>query len=90
MTSGGPLLGVGHGRRPEPESLLDRVSAAFVARPGASLGELAAAARVSRTTLHHAIGGRRQVVTAVGNHAVDVCGAALRAAVEQAPDPEPV
>jgi AcrR family transcriptional regulator len=70
--------------------LLDRVSAAFVARPGASLGELAAAARVSRTTLHHAIGGRRDVVAAVGNHAVDVCGAALRAAVEQAPDPDPV
>jgi AcrR family transcriptional regulator len=89
MTSG-PLLGPPGVRRAEPESLLDRVTAAFVARPGASLGELAAAARVSRTTLHQAIGGRRDVVTAVGNHAVDRCGAALRAAVEQAPDPDPV
>jgi TetR/AcrR family transcriptional repressor of lfrA len=87
--SAGPILGP-PARRLEPETLLDRVTAAFVARPGASLGELAASAGVSRTTLHQAIGGRREVVAAVGNHAVDRCGAALRTAVEQAPDRDPV
>ncbi len=86
----GPILGPPVPRRPEPQSLLDRVTAAFVARPGASLGELAAAAGVSRTTLHQTLGGRREVITAVGNHAVDQCGAALRAAVEHTPDPDPV
>lgn len=86
----GPILGTSSPRRPEPETLLDRVTAAFVARPGASLGELAAGARVSRTTLHQTLGGRRELVAAVANHAVDRCGAALRAAVDQAPDPDPV
>jgi AcrR family transcriptional regulator len=71
-------------------TLLDRVTDAFVARPGASLGELAAAAGIGRTTLHEAIGGRREVMVAVANHAVDRCAAALRAAVEEAPEPDPV
>jgi len=71
-------------------TLLDRVTDAFVARPGASLGELAAAAGIGRTTLHEAIGGRREVVVAVANHAVDRCASALRVAVEEAPDEDPV
>ena len=71
-------------------SLLDRVTDAFVARPGASLGELAAAAGVGRTTLHEAIGGRREVVVAVAEHAVDRCAAALRVAVDEAPDRDPI
>jgi AcrR family transcriptional regulator len=86
----GPILGTPVARRSEPETLLDRVTAAFVARPGASLSELAAGARVSRTTLHQTLGGRRELIAAVAGHAVDRCGAALRAAVDQAPDPDPV
>jgi AcrR family transcriptional regulator len=87
-----PLLapaGFTTARAPD-RTLLDRVTEAFVARPGASLGELAAAAGVGRTTLHQAIGGRREVVVAVANHAVDRCAAALRVAVDQAPDRDPV
>lgn len=71
-------------------TLLDRVTDAFVARPGASLGELAAAAGIGRTTLHEAIGGRREVVVAVAEHAVDRCAAALRVAVDEAPDRDPI
>ena len=84
VPTGAPAHGSG---RP---TLLDRITDAFVARPGASLGELAAAAGIGRTTLHEAIGGRRDVVVAVANHAVDRCAAALRVALEEAPEQDPV
>jgi AcrR family transcriptional regulator len=91
MDSRPPLIPAGPAATGSAErTLLDRVTEAFVARPGASLGELAAAAGIGRTTLHQAIGGRRGVVVAVANHAVDRCAAALRVAVEEAPDPDPV
>ena len=71
--------------RPGPASLLDRVAAAFVAHPGASLAELAAAAGVARTTLHKHYATRNDVILAVGDHVIDQCGRAVHEALAQAP-----
>jgi AcrR family transcriptional regulator len=74
--------------RPAP-SLLDRVAAAFVAEPAASLAELAAAAGVARTTLHKHYPTRDDVVLAVGHHVVDQCARAIEDGLATAP-PDPV
>src|SRR5690349_17570195 len=71
-------------------TLLDRLSEAFVARPGASLAELAAAAGVSRTTLYKHYPTRRDVVLAVADHVKDRCAGALREALAGAPADDPV
>jgi AcrR family transcriptional regulator len=65
--------------------LLDRVAAAFVARPDASLGELAAAAGVARTTLHKHYPTREDVVLAVGHHVIGQCARAMAGALADAP-----
>jgi AcrR family transcriptional regulator len=75
--------------RPGSVSLLDRVAAAFVAQPAASLAELAAAAGVARTTLHKHYPTRNDLVLAVGHHVIDQCGRAVTEALAQAPA-EPV
>jgi AcrR family transcriptional regulator len=71
--------------RPQPVSLLDRVTAAFVARPAASLAELAAAAGVARTTLHKHYATRDEVIRAVGRNVIDQCGRAVAAALAADP-----
>jgi AcrR family transcriptional regulator len=81
-----PVLGgrVGAGR-PAPASLLDRVAAAFVADPAASLAEIAAGAGIARTTLHKHYPTRDDVVLAVGHHVIDQCARAVADALADAP-----
>lgn len=52
----------------DPAQLLDAVAGALAREPGSSMQEIAAAAGVSRTTLHRAFGGRAALVERVSSH----------------------
>ncbi|SEE85275.1 TetR/AcrR family transcriptional regulator [Jiangella alba] len=72
-----------------PRSLLDVATEALLASPGASLTEVAAAAGVSRTTLHRHYPTRHALLLAVAEHSVTrveraYAGAGLDAAGDDA------
>lgn len=81
--------GAGAGRQKMPRpSLLDIAAQTLVARPGASLAEVAEAAGVSRTTLHKHYATREDLLRAVGHRAIDLWEQAVDevAAMSEAPD----
>ena len=55
------------------EKLLPEVAGALTSNPGASTGEIAAAAGVSRATLHRIFGGRDEVVEATYGWLLEQC-----------------
>lgn len=61
-------------------TLLDAASRALLVSPGASLGEVAAAAGVSRTTLHSRFATRQDLLVALAHDAMDLLGQAYAAA----------
>src|SRR5512139_1539047 len=64
--------GLSRSRRSVKRPLLDVVAEVFVARPGASLAEVASEAGISRTTLHKQYATRDELVRAVGLRATEV------------------
>ena len=63
---------LGRSRRAVKRPLLDLVAEVLVARPGASLAEVASAAGISRTTLHKQYATRDELVRAVGLRATEI------------------
>lgn len=61
----------GRPRRYADDELLDRLAAALVAAPTASLAELAARAGVSRTTVHRSLATRLEVLRAVAWQSIE-------------------
>ena len=59
-------------RRGTRPSLLDVAAEVLVADPAASLAEVAEAAGIGRTTLHKHYATRDDLLTAVGNRALDL------------------
>jgi AcrR family transcriptional regulator len=66
------LGALGRSRRAAKRPLLDVVAEVLVAQPGASLAEVAAAAGISRTTLHKQYATREDLVRAVGLRAIEI------------------
>src|ERR1700727_3090093 len=64
-------------RRGSRPSLLDVAAQVPVADPAASLGDVAAAAGIGRTTLHKYYATREDLLRAVGNRAIDLFEEAL-------------
>jgi AcrR family transcriptional regulator len=58
---------------PDETNLHDSVAGALAREPGASMQEIAAAAGVSRTTLHRAFGDRATLVERVSEHVLEEC-----------------
>jgi len=56
------------------EELFQGVANALTSNPGAPTGEIAAAAEVSRATLHRVLGGREEVVEAAYGWMLEQCG----------------
>jgi AcrR family transcriptional regulator len=63
---------LGRNKRAAKRPLLDLVTEVLMARPGASLTEVAEAVGISRTTLHKHYATRDELVRAVGVRATDV------------------
>ena len=74
---------LGRPRRAPKRPLLDVVAEVLVARPGASLTEVAQAAGISRTTLHTHYATREELVRAVGLRATEVWEDAVAAVTEE-------
>ena len=66
-------------------SLLDVVAEVLVADPGASLGEIAEAAGISRTTLHNHYATRDDLLCAAGSRVLDLWEDAV-SKIEDGPD----
>jgi AcrR family transcriptional regulator len=64
----------------QKSAVLDAASRALLVSPGASLGEVAAAAGVSRTTLHSRYATRQDLLVALAHDAMDQVGQAYGAA----------
>jgi AcrR family transcriptional regulator len=83
------VTGTARGRlKTSRPSLLDIAAQTLVARPAASLAEVAEAAGVSRTTLHKHYATREDLLRAVGHRATDLWEAAVDgvAGLSEAPD----
>ena len=70
-------------RRTVKRPLLEVVAEVLVARPGASLAEVAQAAGISRTTLHKHYATRDELVRAVALRAVEIWEQAVDAVAEE-------
>jgi len=75
----------GRSRRAAKRPLLDVVAEVLVAQPGASLAEVAAAAGISRTTLHKQYATRDDLVRAVGLRAIEIWEHAVDAVADGPP-----
>jgi AcrR family transcriptional regulator len=70
-------------------AILDAAVAVLAQNPSASLGDVAAAAGVGRTTLHRYFAERTDLMTALAEHVLElVCAATERAALDSGPAPE--
>ncbi|MCB0827940.1 MAG: TetR/AcrR family transcriptional regulator [Solirubrobacterales bacterium] len=68
------------------EELLRGVANALTSNPGAPTGEIAAAANVSRATLHRVLGGREELVEATYGWMLEQCGRVFdRAGIDHEP-----
>lgn len=74
---------LGRPRRAAKRPLLEVVAEVLVARPGASLAEVAQAAGISRTTLHKHYATRDELVRAVGLRATEVFEEAVAAVADE-------
>jgi len=71
---------------PEREQLFQRVANVLTANPGASTGEIAVAAEVSRATLHRVFGTREDLVGTVYGWLLEQCDLILdRSGIESGP-----
>lgn len=67
-------------------NLFDAVASALAREPGSSMQEIAAAAGVSRTTLHRAFGDRATLVERVSEHVLADCSRLFdEAGIDEAP-----
>ena len=70
-------------------AILDAAVAVLSQNHGASLGDIAAAADVGRTTVHRYFPERSDLISALGEHALEqVAAAAQRARLDEGPAPE--
>ncbi|MFB6721186.1 TetR/AcrR family transcriptional regulator [Kribbella sp. NPDC056345] len=70
-----------------PEQVLDTAAAVLAKDPAASLGQIALAARIGRTTLHKQFPTRHDLLVAVASRALDISESVVAAAPD---DPDPL
>ena len=75
-------------KKASQRSLLDIAAQTLVARPGASLAEVAEASGVSRTTLHKHYATREDLLHAVGHRAIDLWEQAVDGVADLAGAPD--